>query len=167
MSNSMRFPFFNALIGIGLLAACSLAEPTGGQDAPASPASPILGDAIAVTTLDAEKDGQVPVETGAAIDSGPVVADNPAAAPATPAPIPRSELEIACVKKGGSWVTAGKSGAKTCVRVTRDSGKQCSRQSQCEGLCLARSGSCAPIMPLFGCNEIFQDNGQRVTLCID
>lgn len=160
----MRFSFFSAMIGIGLLAACGLAAPTGGQDSPALPANPILEDAIAVTTPDAENDGQVPVDAGPAVESGPVVVGNPTA---SPPPRPRSEQEIACVKKGGSWVAAGKSGAKTCVRTTKDTGKQCNRKSQCEGLCLARSGTCAPVVPLFGCNEIFQDNGQRVTLCID
>lgn len=147
----MRFTIFSALIAIGLLAACSLGEPTGDNGKPASPTNPILGDAITVTSLDAEP-------------GAPVTVHNPTAAPV---PASRSVPEIACVKTGGSWVAAGKSGAKTCVRSTRDSGQQCNRQSQCEGLCLARSGSCAPVVPLFGCNEIFQNDGQRVTLCID
>ena len=50
---------------------------------------------------------------------------------------------------------------------TRDGGKSCKRERDCEGLCLARSRTCAPIQPLFGCNDILQDNGVMVTLCID
>jgi hypothetical protein len=46
-------------------------------------------------------------------------------------------------------------------------GKACTRQSQCEGYCLARSGTCAPITPMFGCNDILQDDGREVTLCLD
>jgi hypothetical protein len=34
-------------------------------------------------------------------------------------------------------------------------------------MCLARSGTCAPIMPLFGCNEVLDKQGRRVTLCIE
>ena len=32
---------------------------------------------------------------------------------------------------------------------------------------LARSGTCAPITPMFGCNDILQDDGREVTLCLD
>lgn len=54
----------------------------------------------------------------------------------------------------------------TCVNPTRDAGKACRRGSDCEGLCLARSFTCAPYDPLFGCNEILQDDGSRVTYCL-
>lgn len=80
---------------------------------------------------------------------------------------PRSPDEIQCGKKGGSWVVVGKTSAQACVKPTRDAGQRCSRKSDCDGLCLARSATCAPVKPLFGCNEILQDNGLRVTLCID
>lgn len=80
---------------------------------------------------------------------------------------PQSPEEIRCLKSGGLWATAGDTGAKACVRRTRDGGKACSKQTQCEGLCLARSRSCAPITPMFGCNEILQADGREVTLCLD
>lgn len=80
---------------------------------------------------------------------------------------PSSPEEAACVKKGGLWIHAGKSIAYTCIRITRDSGKQCRKGSDCQGSCLARSMTCAPYDPLFGCNDILQDDGSRVTLCID
>lgn len=90
-----------------------------------------------------------------------------AAAKDTPPAEPQSPAEAKCLKSGGTWATAGKGDAKSCVRATRDAGKACTRQTQCEGLCLARSGTCAPITPLFGCNDIFQADGRRVTLCLD
>ena len=82
-------------------------------------------------------------------------------------PAPSFPEAKACVKRGGLWVHAGKSIAFTCVKLTRDSGKQCRRGSDCQGACLARSMTCAPYDPMFGCNEILQDDGARVTLCID
>jgi hypothetical protein len=54
-----------------------------------------------------------------------------------------------------------------CQFTTRDGGKRCTRESQCEGLCLARSGTCAPVEPLMGCHDILQDNGTRATQCIE
>ena len=54
-----------------------------------------------------------------------------------------------------------------CIQPTRDGGKRCTRESQCDGVCLARSGTCAPVKPLLGCNEVLQDNGVRATLCIE
>ncbi|MBD3765388.1 MAG: hypothetical protein IE927_11870, partial [Rhodobacterales bacterium] len=62
---------------------------------------------------------------------------------------------------------AGASAAMTCVRPTRDAGRACTRQTQCQGYCLARSGTCAPFAPLFGCHDVLQADGRRVTLCLD
>ncbi len=83
-----------------------------------------------------------------------------------PAP-PSSPEATACLKKNGYWVRAGRANAFTCLKLTRDSGKSCRRDGDCQGVCLARSMTCAPYIPMFGCNEILQDDGARVTLCID
>ena len=93
-------------------------------------------------------------------------APQPDLAAEVPAPA-KSQMQLACEKKKGRWTKTGKGDLSTCVYATRDGGKQCSRESQCEGVCLARSGTCSPLKPLLGCNEILQDNGARVTLCID
>ena len=90
-----------------------------------------------------------------------------APAEAAPPPPPKSPEQLACERRGGTWSSAGGSGIKACVRRTRDGGKQCVNGTQCEGDCLARSQSCSPIAPLFGCNDILQDNGARVTQCIE
>jgi hypothetical protein len=166
-----------------LLCACQMAGPAGDV-------SPITGDTITVTPLDAPVDdtaatgpaaADAPAESEA--EAGPAAEESPEAAagasPAEPvteaepaaeeeaAPPLKSPEQIQCERRGGRWARAGKSEARTCVKQTRDGGKQCTRGTQCEGLCLARSGSCAPVTPLFGCNEIFEDDGRRVTLCID
>lgn len=173
------------------LAGCELALPWGGEEsAPqagvtAAPGA-IAGGAITVTPITPGKPTVPPVGAGAApvpvqtadpekpkAETAPPA--KPAAAPAqadTLAPpaepaAPKSASQLACEAKGGSWAVAGGSLARACIFRTRDAGKACRKQSDCEGLCLARSRSCAPVRPLFGCNDILQADGRQVTLCID
>ncbi len=80
---------------------------------------------------------------------------------------PKPEQQVLCEKRGGTWTDVGSGILRICVFETRDDGKQCDRESDCEGVCLARSRTCSPVKPLLGCNEILQDNGGRVTLCIE
>lgn len=142
------------------LAACQIGLPgkPGGGDAPV-PAGGIVGDAIEVTTLEA---AGVPAGSG---ETGP----DSAPSPEEPAPpkAAKSPSQLACERKGGNYARAGAGGAFACVRPTRDGGKQCRRESDCESACLARSRTCSPITPLLGCNDILQNDGRRVTLCID
>jgi hypothetical protein len=72
-----------------------------------------------------------------------------------------------CTRAGGRMVDGGFAGAKLCQRETRDSGRQCTKAGDCEGECLARSGTCAPVVPLLGCHEILMMNGVRATQCRD
>lgn len=74
---------------------------------------------------------------------------------------------LACLGSGNLWVRAGQTDLFACVRPTTDAGKVCRKGTDCEGECLARSMSCAPYDPLLGCNDILQDNGARVTLCLN
>lgn len=177
----------------GLLSACQ----TSLSGKPASDVTPnaVAGDTIEVTALDAPP-GEAPAAEGSP-GAAPVGAETaalqtaPRAAPATseadaatmldaeagkPAPqpdltetpvTPKSEMQIACEKKRGKWSKIGKGEARACIFKTTDGGKRCERESQCDGVCLARSGTCSPFKPLFGCNEILQDNGARVTLCLE
>ncbi len=170
----MRFCLILAVV----LAGCTLG---GGKLAkPSDSANPITGDAIAVTSLDApavaaQVDPAKPVVDAAKPGPAqkPLAQSDPAAAAAAAPPIAEEPArvlgpeELACVKKGGQWSVAGKAGGMSCVRMMRDAGKSCHKKSDCEGDCLARSNTCAPIAPLFGCNEILQENGAMVTLCID
>ena len=88
------------------------------------------------------------------------------ATPPPPEP-PKSPRQIACEKKGGRFAKAGNSTTFVCVRETRDGGKACRRETDCEGLCLARSRSCSPITPVLGCQEILTQDGLRVTQCVN
>lgn len=183
-----------ALLG---LAACVMPQAGGGKpkapnpvtggeievtalDAPApAPAKPNAkapnADApVSAPKAPAEADGAPAAAAPAPAGTKPAAAD-PAAAdsaaagaapPAEPAP-PKSEAQIACEKRGDLWTRLPDSQAQTCVTRTRDAGKSCTTSRMCEGECLARSGTCAPYTPLFGCNEIFQDDGTRMTLCLD
>lgn len=169
----------------GLLTACQAALP-GKKTSDVTP-NAVAGDPIEVTTLDAPP-GAAPdpapvppageaggTETAAAQPAPAAPAAEPAAEAVAPAPkpdlaetpvTPKSEMQLACEKKKGRWVKV-KGELRACVFQTRDSGKRCERESQCESVCLARSGTCAPLKPLYGCNEILQDNGARVTQCIE
>ncbi|MCR8723667.1 hypothetical protein [Frigidibacter sp. ROC022] len=84
-----------------------------------------------------------------------------------PVPADAAAQKEACEKSGGRWGRGGLGDFNVCYRNTRDGGKSCSAGSDCEGLCLARSRTCAPVIPLFGCQDILGDNGQPGTICID
>lgn len=75
-----------------------------------------------------------------------------------------------CEAGGGIWGATGDDGERAgyvCFRQTRDAMKGCERDSDCEGFCLARSRTCAPVTPLLGCNEILTSLGVRSTVCIE
>ena len=151
-----------------LVSACQLAPPIKAPEPPV--AKPITSGQISVTALESPSAAEEPAETkGPAVAQQPPVASDPVAehAPLAASAPPKSASQTVCEKRKGAWVSAGTTGTMSCQTPQRDGGKQCNRDSDCEGQCLARSRSCAPVAPLFGCNEILQDNGQRVTLCIE
>jgi hypothetical protein len=127
--------------------------PTGPEDAVAVPA-PIPAEAAEGATTEAAPEA---TEAAAAAE---------APAEAAPVVVPKSDGQKACERKKGIWASTD-GGLKVCVRKTGDSGKRCDSESDCEGVCLARSGTCAPADPLLGCNEVLQDDGQQATLCIE
>jgi hypothetical protein len=73
----------------------------------------------------------------------------------------------ACERKGGRFGPAGRSQSMVCFTIPRDAGKACERSTDCSSTCLARSRTCAPVTPMFGCNEILNEDGARLTQCID
>ncbi|MES2916728.1 MAG: hypothetical protein V4753_16555 [Pseudomonadota bacterium] len=177
---------------IGLLSACQLS----GDKAQTGPdegvtANAVAGGAIEVTALDAPPaEAEAPKAAGTepagrdtaapqaapAADGAASEADGQQDAARKPAPkpdldevpvTPKSERQLACEKKGSKWFKIGDGEKYGCVKETRDAGKRCQKESQCDGVCLARSGTCSPFKPLYGCNEILQDNGARVTLCLE
>ena len=70
-----------------------------------------------------------------------------------------------CEAKGGRW-GEGLKGTMTCFQKTRDANDPCETKNDCEGFCLARSRSCAPVTPLFGCNDVLGVGGAESTVCI-
>ncbi len=155
-----------------LLVACKLL-PAGTDRPPELPAGQ-----TAITEQDAsqspsERSGLRPkarpqsaIEAVAPEEPVPELPSSVETAPAKPAEV-KSKEQIKCEKQGGSWDKPGKSDARTCIKPTRDGGKQCTKEGDCDGMCLARSRTCAPVKPLFGCNEILQKDGSRVNLCIN
>ncbi|MEM6386174.1 MAG: hypothetical protein AAF718_08060 [Pseudomonadota bacterium] len=73
----------------------------------------------------------------------------------------------ACENDGGRWLKVPNRDSFACFRWTRDANKACSSARDCQGLCLARSRTCAPQTPLFGCHEILSAAGLRQTLCTE
>lgn len=169
-----------ALALVLVLGGCVLPGGQGGAAGDgAGDAASITGPAVETTTLPPVGSPAAPAtETAAPVDAsaeaeaeGPEAPAAPEAAP-EPAPEPappvvKSPAQIACEKLGGRLVRVGTGLAMACQRVMRDAGKSCRRKSDCEGECLARSSTCAPLSPLFGCNDVLQDDGRQVTLCID
>lgn len=95
------------------------------------------------------------------------VANSAPASTPPPPPKPKSTLQIRCEAAGGIWGQAGTSGVYICQTRTGDGGKICHRKSDCQGLCLAASGTCAPVTPLLGCNDVLDSQGRRSTLCLN
>lgn len=78
-----------------------------------------------------------------------------------------TQQDDACVASGGVWSDENGNKTRVCIHYTKDSGKSCTRSSQCDGACLARSGTCSPIRPLLGCQDILTDSGLRMTQCVN
>ncbi len=141
------------------------AKPPAAADAPAPDAKPAPADAPRPKPRPTEVPAGAPEKAADTPPDAPEV--SPLEAAASDPAEPKSPARLACEKKGDLWVKAGKSSAHACVKRTKDSGKRCTSGKDCQGECLARSGTCAPYAPLFGCNEILQDDGTRMTLCLD
>lgn len=75
--------------------------------------------------------------------------------------------KAACEDDGGRWGKVPNSDRFVCYRVTKDANERCDSKRDCEGLCLARSRTCAPQTPLFGCHEVISASGIRQTLCTE
>jgi hypothetical protein len=174
---------FWAIVAVLMLASCQLSRPGGNADADAP--NPVTGDPIEVSSLDAPAEGAVEGEAaeGEAAEGEAVaeVAEEPDAAAAEEAVAAEPVVEVAppvdpalqtpealaCIDDGGQYRTVRNDISRACVRPMRDGGERCTSGRDCDGECLARSGTCAPVTPLFGCNDVLQDDGQRVTLCLN
>ena len=155
---------------LGLLVGCSSLPggtdtAAGGVDTTAPETPTGAGDEV----FDPDNPGGAPepVSTEAAVEPVPEPVLEPE--PAVKAPEPddaNAAARIKCVSGNGIYAKSA-AGGFICVNRTSDATKSCTASSQCEGSCLARSGTCSPVVPLIGCNEILTDRGNISTVCID
>lgn len=79
-----------------------------------------------------------------------------------------AKQQASCEAKGGTWRQAGLLGLMTCITIPEDAGTYCTKSTDCSSSqCLARSNTCAPVHPLFGCNDLLDSQGRTVSLCVD
>lgn len=91
--------------------------------------------------------------------------DIPPAEPGTPGFV--AAQRAVCEAQGGNLTSPAPGKPLICVRTTRDANKQCTTSNDCEGQCLARSRTCAPITPLFGCYAVVASNGAVNEVCVE
>jgi hypothetical protein len=119
-------------------------------------------------TVESAPQEETQEETEEAAPEAPPPEPLPAAAPVEIDPANTDLLDsdrVICEAKGGRWSRAG--GGFTCITPTADANNQCRAAADCEGYCLARSGTCAPFTPLYGCHDIIAPSGGMQTVCIN
>ncbi|MFN7224723.1 MAG: hypothetical protein ACK4MS_11945 [Paracoccaceae bacterium] len=180
----MRPRLILPLVILALLMAvtgCQLALPGQGKATDIAQASenPIVGDGIAVTSLDAPAAAPQPVAQGQVDPVGSTEtkaepdpraaakADTPAAAAPVPPATLKTAAHLACEKRGGRWSVAGGGSAAFCQIPTKDAGKSCTKSNDCSGYCLEKSRTCAPVTPMLGCHDILNETGRMLTQCIN
>jgi len=84
-----------------------------------------------------------------------------------PAATPGDLQRIACERRGGQLTPGPGPGSLICTITPRDAGQTCARATDCQGECLARSRTCAPVVPLRGCHDVLDSSGRSTRLCLD
>lgn len=173
----MRPRLILPLVILSMLALAGCQVLPGAQRDAADPAqasdSPITGGEIAVTSLDGAAPEPVPADEAEPAplspvpDTMPAAEETPAAAEPVAPVIIKTPAHLACEKRGGRWSVAGGGTAAFCQSPTRDSGKSCRRSTDCEGYCLNKSGTCAPVTPMLGCHDILNEAGRMLTQCLN
>lgn len=148
-----------ALLTLTLFAAC---EPIPPQTQP----EPERVQRVQPQVQPAQAEEAVPEEAVDIEAELPEVEAEPEEVLPPPDPPMLAQQRAACTREGGQLSSRGQ-GLFACVRPTSDGGTQCDAASACQGVCLARSRTCAPFEPMFGCQEVFTLPGRRETVCID
>ena len=78
-----------------------------------------------------------------------------------------SEQRAACEADGGRWRPAANKTIFVCYRNQPDANRTCRRETDCLGFCLARSRTCSPIEPFFGCHQVLSSGGLPQTVCVE
>ena len=77
------------------------------------------------------------------------------------------EQKVACENKGGRWGAAANKTSFVCYVTLPDANQTCQTGNDCTGFCLARSRTCSPIQPFYGCHEVLSRGGLPQTICIE
>ena len=72
-----------------------------------------------------------------------------------------------CERRGGRWGPAANKTSFACYLTLPDANKTCETGRDCQGLCLARSRTCSPITPFYGCHEVISRAGLPQTVCLE
>lgn len=78
-----------------------------------------------------------------------------------------AERRADCEASGGRWGPIANKTIFICFRNLPDANQPCRTETDCQGYCLARSRTCAPIEPLFGCHEVLSPSGLPQTVCVE
>jgi hypothetical protein len=83
------------------------------------------------------------------------------------------EARAQCEAAGGRVGRGGLFPDDVCFTTMADGGKACSRKTDCEGMCLADTlgedtgATCAKESPMFGCFDFYDEQGERIGICVD
>lgn len=84
--------------------------------------------------------------------------------------------EEECIRSGGEWKKVGIQPAPECTFKSKDAGKQCRDNSECDGECLAPEGSqqgekvsgiCSDYNFHLGCFRMVDNGTVSKTICVD
>ena len=107
----------------------------------------------------------------AALLGGVLVAceDEAADTPASDSIFPdiMEQRRTACEDSGGRWAPALNKTLFVCYRDLPDANQPCRTERDCQGLCLARSRTCAPTEPFYGCHQVLSAGGLPQTVCVE
>jgi len=77
----------------------------------------------------------------------------------------------ACIAEGGRPGRGGLWPDMVCFHDNEDAGKACTRASECVGVCVVQypsgNGQCSAVRPMFGCYQFFDEQGEKVEICVD
>ena len=75
--------------------------------------------------------------------------------------------KAACIRDGGTVGRFGISQVQICDKATSDGGKACSKSTDCESICDAKTRTCSANSVHFGCYSFLAENGAEVSICAD
>lgn len=77
-----------------------------------------------------------------------------------------AQQKAECLEAGGTWGRGGILALEQCFPNYSDGGKSCKRESDCQGMCMADTRTCATTFS-YGCLSYLNDDGKAVEMCID